>query len=706
DPSEAIELIVAIVDASNLTRNLYLLSQLLEMGLPVVLVLNMIDLASIKGYTIYAEKLSDRLGIPVVPICANKRKGIEDVVTTIVEQLHARVYPSRSLPVFSEEIQHSLNRLRDWGIENDCERHRAEWLRVFFDEGGYIEKQLVKEQGPAILEMVQKERARHTGKSLASIEAQTRYSWVTQILRDCISRPARPPKTKSDTIDRYLTHRVAGTVIFVLVMAVVFQAIYTWASPLMDWIEGGIGFLGEKTGPLFPDGAMRSLVMDGIFGGVGGVLVFLPQIAILFFFIAILEDCGYLPRAAYLMDRVLSFCGLSGKSCIPLLSSFACAVPGIMATRTIENKRDRLVTIMVAPLMSCSARLPVYLILIAAFIPQTSLLGGWLNLQGLTLLGCYLVGVLVAIPIAWLFKRNIAKDDQSIFIMELPMYKVPSLRNAFYYVYEQCREFIVRAGTIIFCVSVLVWALAYFPRSATIMEKYEDQRSQLSEAAYMSLHPLLVQLDSNRYADAQGMSALVETMVLDPQVAPLLEPVEENLEAIPAPEGLLESIQAAYFDYEEQLSSITNKEDGELLRTSFLGRMGRLIEPVVLPLGWDWRIGMAVIASFPAREIVVATLGTILNVGAEADEESSSLRQALLEAKRDDGLPLFTIPIALSIMVFFALCCQCAATIAAMKRETHTWKWPVFAFSYMTGLAYVCAMLTYYVATWIGKGIV
>jgi ferrous iron transport protein B len=393
---------------------------------------------------------------------------------------------------------------------------------------------------------------------------------------------------------------------------------------------------------LMSDGALRSLLVDGVIGGVGAVVIFLPQILILFFFIALLEDCGYMARAAFLMDRLMAGVGLSGKSFIPLLSSFACAVPGIMAARVIENRRDRFATILIAPLMSCSARLPVYVILIGAFVPAQSYLGGLVGLQGLTLLAMYSIGVVVAIGVAWLLKKTLLKGETPPFVLELPSYKWPSLRGVIYRMAERGWAFLARAGTVIFAVTIVIWALAYYPRS-------------------------------------------------DEQVAAAIAAQRADLQATATAEEL------AAFDDRENLDRLAASLHQ---RNSFLGRAGQWIEPVVRPLGWDWRIGCAAIASFPAREVVMGVLGVIYHLGGDVDVgdegDQSRLREKLRAARWDDtGEPVYNLPVALSIMVFFALCAQCAATLAVIRRETNSWRWPVFTFAYMTTLAYVGALLTY-----------
>ena len=438
--------------------------------------------------------------------------------------------------------------------------------------------------------------------------------------------------------------------IFAALMLVVFSAVFRWAVPAMDLISGGFDWLAEIVNQRMADGALKSLIVDGVIAGVGGVLVFLPQIFILFFFIAVLEDCGYMARAAYLMDKLMVRVGLSGKSFIPLLSSFACAIPGVMATRVIENRRDRLTTMMVAPLMTCSARLPVYALLIAAFIPEDFLFGGLLGLQGLTLFAMYLLGIVTAVVVALLLKKTILRGATPAFVMELPGYKLPSLKLVIHRMFDRGWAFVRRAGTLIFAVAVVVWAAAYYPRDPQTI-------------------------------DATLIRQLAE---VDQQLAATRNVKNEQ----------------AIADLEQQKTDLENRIDGQFLRQSYLGRTGRTIEPLVRPLGWDWRIGCAAIASFPAREVVVGTLGVIYNIGGDADEESADLRDQLQAAKWEGtDRPVYTIPVALSLMVFFALCAQCAATLAIIRRETASWRWPIFTFVYMTTLAYVGALLTYQVGS-------
>ena len=433
----------------------------------------------------------------------------------------------------------------------------------------------------------------------------------------------------SEMIDALVTHKVWGLVIFLTIMGVTFQSIFSWALPLMDSIDTIFSTLGSWVGSTLPEGPFQSLIVDGVIGGVGAVVVFVPQIVILFALIAILEDSGYMARAAFLMDRVMAGFGLSGRSFIPLLSSFACAIPGIMAARTIDNQRDRIATILIAPLMSCSARLPVYVLLIAAFIPSQTVWGIF-GLQGLTLFCMYGLGLLVAPPIAWLLKRTLLSGEAVPFLMELPPFKLPAWRVILFRMYDRSLAFLKRAGSIILATTILVWALSYYPNQALVPEEFETRQATATEA---------------------------ELALLERELA------------------------------------------GVRLRESYLGQAGRAIEPFVQPLGWDWKIGMATLASFPAREVIIAALGTIYNLGAGQDAESVELRQAMRAERWSDGRPVYTPVVAVSIMVFFALCCQCGATLATIKRETNSWGYPLFTFVYMTSLAYLGALAVYQIGS-------
>jgi ferrous iron transport protein B len=560
--------IVVAVDATNLERNLYLASQSLELGLPTVIALTLSDVAVAKGITIDDSLLAGRLGCPVVRVVAPSGEGIASLGERIVA---AGQTPPPPPP--------------------DLSQHLA---------------------------------AIDGARPPAAREAIARYAWIDRVVEGVVRRSAPARRPLDERIDGWLTHRLWGTLVFIAVMLALFTSIFQLAAPLMDLISAGMDGVSAWAESQLPEGAIRSLIVDGVLAGVGGVVVFVPQIALLFLFIAILEGCGYLSRAAFLMDRLLVWAGLSGKSFIPLLSSFACAIPGIMAARTIENRRDRLLTILVAPLMSCSARLPVYLLLCGAFIPNVAVGVSWLRLPAVVLVCMYAVGVIVAALVASVLSRTVFRGPPQPFVMELPGWRWPQPVVVAERVREAAWSFLKNAGTLILAMSVVIWALGSYPK-----------------------------------------------------------PV------MPAGADLTEA-----------------EEQGEALRQSFLGQAGRLIEPVVKPLGWDWRLGCAAVASFPAREVVLGTLGVIYNLG-DVDpgaEEGATALVRRLKAATWDGTDrkVFTVPVALSLMVFFALCAQCASTLVIIGKETRSWFWPIITFSYMTALAWLAAFATYQLGTALG----
>ncbi len=562
--------IVVVTDATNLSRNLYLVSQALDVGRPVLVALTLCDVAESKGIHIDQEKLSEFLGCPVLRLVAPRREGIAQLADALIES------SDRSEQTIPESLVSRLATCSD------------------------------------------------SDRSVASAEAIARYGWIDEITKDVLSYSVKQSRSLGDRIDSVLTHRIFGTIVFTLTMLSIFSSIFWLASPLMDLISGGVEFSAGVAESVLPAGILQSLVIDGIIAGVGGVIIFLPQIAILFLFVSVLEGCGYLARAAFLMDRLLVGVGLSGKSFIPLLSSFACAIPGIMAARTIENRRDRLLTILVAPLMSCSARLPVYLLLCSAFVPNVAVGNSWIRLPAVVLASMYLIGILVAAIVAFILSRTIFRGPPQPFVLELPNWRWPQFAVVAERVREAAVSFLKNAGTLILAVSIVVWALGSFPR-----------------------------------------------------------PV---LEAGVNPESA--------------------EQQGEALRQSFLGQAGHLIEPVVKPLGWDWRIGCAAVASFPAREVVLGVLGVIYNLGdvdpGEEDGAGMLIRQ--LRAATWDGTDrkVFTLPVALSIMVFFALCAQCASTLVIIGKETASWFWPLVSFAYMTALAWIGAFFVFQVGTALG----
>jgi ferrous iron transport protein B len=470
-----------------------------------------------------------------------------------------------------------------------------------------------------------------------SDDVEGRYETIGAVLHSAVETPAGRRDRTSRGIDRVLTHRIWGPVLFVLLMGAVFQSVFAWAQPAMDLIDALVGRLGNGLEALLPAGALRSLLVDGVIAGVGTTLTFVPQIAILFFFLSVLEDSGYMARAAFLMDRLMGRVGLSGRAFIPLLSSFACAIPGIMATRTIDNRRDRLTTIMVAPFMSCSARLPVYALLIGAFIPNRWV--GFVTLPGIVLFSMYGVGLLAAVVVAWALKRSVLKGGKPLYVMELPPYRMPSWRSVLITVRERCLLFVGKAGTVILAISVVLWFLASYPRGGTEVRSLETRVAAERAAGH-------------------------------PEVARDLER------------------QAA----------------GTALEHSFAGRVGRFLEPAIAPLGFDWRIGIGLVTSFAAREVMVSTMATVFNLG-NGDADVRPLRQHLRDALDPrTGRHAYNALTGISLMVFFVLACQCMSTVAVVRRETDSWRWPLFMLAMMNAIAWLASFAVFQGGRLMGYG--
>jgi len=673
------DVVVAIVDACNLERHLYLTTQLMSLGVPIVLAVNLIDLAAKQGIVIDFAALSRKLGVAVVPVQANRGKGMDELRQAIVAA--AGSSPSTNGPTFPDVFQQETSTLARelLGVEPFLVQ------RLLLDVGGHNERTLSEKFGPTVLEHVGAARSRlsEAGCAVPAVEARARYSWIRQSLADCVTRPAVKLVAFSDRLDRLLTHKLWGSLVFLGLMFLVFQAIYSWSSYPMDLIDAGKDWLSDavKDSGMSP-GPLRSLLTGGIIQGVGSVLVFLPQIIILFAFIAVLEDCGYMARAAFLMDKIMSKCGLNGKSFIPLLSSVACAIPGIMATRTIENRRDRLATILVAPLMSCSARLPLYMLLIGIFFSDP----WWL--PGVVLFGMYMLGLIIAPLVALTLKRTLLRGATPIFVMEMPSFKWPQLKTVIRRMIGAGWAFIYRAGTFILASMILVWALLYFPANMPDGRSYDTETLKMKE----DIEPL------------------------GKEVASLEDEIKKLEAKDPKPEEDIETKKADLKSKQDEFDpkkEALDKLGGEWKRQSYLGQAGKALEPVFRPLGWDWRIGMAALASFPAREVVVGTLGMIYNQGdvdpgeieGAAKVDETPLGKAVRtewEEEKDTPRATHKTAVALGLMVFFALCCQCVSTLAVIRRETGTWSWPAFTFVYMTTLAYLGALIVFQVGRLLG----
>jgi ferrous iron transport protein B len=595
--------IICIVDATNLERNLYLVHQVLDLGRPVILVLNMMDLAVAAGLNLRVARLEHELGIPVIPCEAANGKGILELRlamsrTDLPLSRHQWDIPAPIAPAVSE-IQASL-------IENDGKQPliaRAEALLLLTDQDvvRVAGSTSLNEETAAILSGWKK-RWEGQGVDWSGTLVNSRYEAISRLCAEVVLRAGKTGPSVSDRIDQVVVHPLWGWLVLGAIMTALFLSIFTLAEYPMNWIDGEVAALGSWVKGAMSPGDLRDLFTDGAIAGVGGILVFLPQILILFFFLGLLESTGYMARAAFIMDRLMSRVGLNGKSFIPLLGSYACAIPGIMATRTIEDTKDRLVTILVAPLMSCSARLPVYLLMIAALLPSDRVPVG--AKAGLMLL-MYALGTLGAFGFAWLFKKTLLKGEPPLMIMELPPYRMPRLKDVLLHMLERAGLFLRRAGTIILGISILLWFLTTYPKSTG-------------------------------------------------DVAP--------------------QTQIAH---------------------SYAGMAGRALEPVIRPLGFDWRIGVGLISSFVAREVFVSSMGVLFGVEDSHGKDTTPLRSALRQAQWPGGAPLFTPLVCLTLMIYYVFAMQCISTVAVVRRETNSWRWPLFQIAYMTGTAWLICLMVY-----------
>jgi len=561
---------LVVVDATNLERNLFLVSQLLELDCPVIVALNMMDMAKRDGIRIDLKKLRAELGCVVMPISARAGTGIEELKRELARLVGG------AMP---ESVAHS---------KPEC-------------------------------------------GSCTGCTFQARYEWTEQISTRVMDAELARRSAWTEKIDDIVTHPIAGVVVFQVVMVVIFALIF-WAAKIpMDLIDHLFATVGAHISTWLPEGDLQSLIVKGVIAGVGGILVFLPQICILFFALSMLEDTGYLSRAAFVMDKVMRRFGLPGKAFVPMLSAHACAIPAIMATRVIENPRDRLVTILITPLMTCSARIPVYAMVTALIFPHSPLKAA------LVFTSAYVIGIMAALGCSLLFKHTILPGGSKPLMIELPPYRLPGLRTALLHTFDRAKIFVKQAGTVILVISLIMWGLSHYPKS-------------LPPAAAVAMQAQAVQLEKS------GAQTKAEEMRND-----------------------ADRLTAQYS-----------------LQNSFAGKIGHAIEPVIRPLGYDWQIGIGIFSSFAAREVIVSTLAIVYGVGEDtADNNRSSLYDTLRRAKRTDGSPVFTTATCLSLLVFYILAAQCLSTQVVVRRETNSWKWPLFQIAYMSVLAYVAALLVY-----------
>jgi len=601
--------VLIVVDASNLERNLYLATQVLELGLPCVVALNMVDVAEKAGREVDAAQLSQDLGCPVVPVVALKGEGLDELKAVLESDIPVPHPPALELPPPVEEARVRLAGVLDFDAADDADRTsgpRGVALRLLC--GNAPSEKIAARFGAPVADLVEE---LHASGIKPTMETAPRYRALGAVVRRAMKEHGAN-RSFTDKADAILTHRVWGIVFFALVVLAVFQSIYSFADWPMRGIEaltsGAQNFLSGH----LPAGPLRDMLVNGAVAGVGAVLVFMPQICILFFFIGILEDSGYMARAAFIMDKTMGRVGLHGRAFIPLLSSFACAIPGVMATRTIASRRDRMTTILIAPLMSCSARLPVYTLMIGAFIPEVRILG-FVSSRALTMFGCYVLGVVVAMLAAFVFKKTLFKGPPPALMLELPPYKMPAPRNVLVTMWDRSSEFLKRAGTTIFALSLVVWFALNYPRPSP---------------AVLAAAP-----------SDDARSALIA-------------------------------------------------------RHSVASVVGHAVEPLIAPLGFNWKIGIGLIGAATAREVFVSTMGTVYSVG-DTENSTQPLRVKMHEDHWPDGRPVWTTLTAVSILVYFVIAMQCMSTLAVVRRETGSWGWPVFMWCYMTGLAWLASFAVF-----------
>lgn len=604
------DLVTVVSDATNLKRGILLYQQIRELGLPAIFVVNMIDEAEEQGITINAAELEKSLQTKVILTDARKEVGIEELKNSFTYQ------PIDFEPKFfiPKEFSAAVNLAKaDLNYENS---YKA-WQDL-----SQIQPKYLNEKENGILEGIRKE-FQMIPKRLQVKEILTRYETIDEILSKVVFKKESSKKSISEKLDNILMHPVLGYIIFFGILLLIFQAIFAWSGPFMDGIETGFSWLAESIGSVLPEGPIKGLITDGIISGIGGIVIFIPQIVILFLFISIMEESGYMSRVVYLMDRWLKPFGLSGKSAVPMISGAACAIPAVMSARNIENNKERLITILVTPFMTCAARLPIYVVIIGLIIPETKYFG--FNLQGIALFAMYALGLFGALGTAWILKKIIKTNFKSYLILEMPTYKMPVWRNVFHTVYEKSLGFLLGAGKIILAMSIVLWVLGSFG----IGEKYTNAEEIIAKEK-----PHLT---------------------------------EEEFE---------------------------NEVTAYKLEYSFLGYMGQAIEPVIEPLGYDWKMGIGLISSFAAREVFVGTMATVYSLGDTEDELTIRERMAK-EINANTGQPAYNLASGISLLLFYAFAMQCMSTIAIVRKETGSWKWTLFQLAFMSGIAYIAAFVAY-----------
>lgn len=628
------DIVLNVVDASNLERNLYLTTQLIDMNVRIVMALNMYDELEKRGATLDYQHLGRLLGFPIIPTTAYKGLGIHTLLDQVIETYENSTDTIRHIN-YGKDIEEALGRIRESiaGVLEDKNLVRY-WAIKLLEKDRLAEQWIKSKTGTGVLqETIQKcvyQLEKKYNEDTQTISTDAKYGFIRGALKETFTEGEKDKRRLTDAIDTLVTHRWLGFPFLILFMWVMFQVTFSLGSYPMDWIESGVSALGNWMSALIAPGPLNDLLVDGVIAGVGGVLVFLPNILILFFFISLMEDTGYMARAAFIMDKLMHKIGLHGKSFIPLLIGFGCNVPAIMATRTLENRKERIITMLIAPFMSCSARLPVYILLVSAFFPSN---------QGLILLSVYLIGILLAILTALLLKKTLFVKQEEPFVMELPPYRMPTVRNTVIHMWDKGGQYLKKMGTVILFASILVWALGYYPRDSEYIRKADAEISALES--------------DSRIGD------------------------EERAEKIS----------------ELQL----DRKSGQM-QNSYIGQFGQFIQPVIAPLGFDWKMGVSIITGLAAKEIVVSSMGILYHVETEDGENLQGLTQSLQQSEiiSPDGTrqKVFSPLVAYGFMLFILIYFPCMAVIAAIRKEAG-WRWALFTMFYSTGLAWVVAFMVY-----------
>lgn len=657
DTSIKPDMIVLIADASNLKRNLLFCSQIIDLKIPLVIALTMMDLAKQKGTQIDIPGMERELGVPIIPINPRKNKGMPALRKSIEQLAESdRHFPARDFIDESIVNTAAVSVLKKY--MPDASNYKVIHYLIN-NEHFSLEKSLNEK-----IEQVKQDHNFNATKTQAE-EIMQRYTRIKYIMQQTVVENDPLQKTLfTERLDDILLHRTWGYVILISVLFIMFQSVFWLAQFPMNGIEWSFGKLGGWLAGVLPAGWFSDLFINGIVAGLSGIIVFVPQIMILFGMTTLLEDTGYMARISFLTDKLMRKVGLNGKSVMPMISGYACAVPAIMSARNIENKKERLLTILITPLMSCSARLPVYTILISLIIPSKLYLG-FISLPGLVMMALYLLGTVLALIVAWVMKWFIKSAERSFFILELPVYRSPRWKNIVTTMIEKARIFVFDAGKVIMVISLLLWALSTYGPP----KKMEGVTAQYDALAKGKADEGML-LGKEKIA-AFGTAASADTAALRIKYDSL---AQKNT---------------------DEADQIETDRKTALLQNSFAGSLGKYIEPTIRPLGYDWKIGIALITSFAAREVFVGTMATLYSVGGDADENSSTLRQKMASAKRADGTKVYDLATGLSLLVFYVIAMQCMSTLVIVKRETKTWKWPVIQFIYMTGLAYLLSWVTY-----------